>query len=189
MFSLLVLTDFPRTLCLYFSSAVQFSMTGRPGKVTRRSLSIASLPPFSRQLDYYNTFVSPCQHFFRPKSDFFRVFFAIFAGAGFFPRAVRKVLRKTRFFKNAEFSDACHAVRPSVPARLKENYPGGDRGPRPGDITCQLSSAGERVFYDHGMMVARPVAVDHLVAHPVKRYLDLVADNENEVDRRRGLPV
>ena len=166
LFSLLVLTDFPRTLCLYFSSAVQFSMTGRPGKVTRRSLSIASLPPFSRQLDYYTTFVSPCQHFFRPKSDFFRVFFAIFAGAGFFPREARKVLRKTRFFKNAEISGACHAVLLPVPARLKENDPGGDRGPRPGgfsflchtsDVSQHSRSPGKPGEESEGQLILFPV--------------------------------
>ena len=189
MFSLLVLTDFPRTLCLYFSSAVQFSMTGRPEKVARCSLSGASQAPFFAAARLLYHFHSPLSTLFSLKIRLFSRFFRESRTGGLFFAESAKSTDKGMFIKKTETSGACHAVRLSVPARLKKDDPGGGRGPRPELFNGQPDSAGERVFYDHGMMVARPVAVDHLVAHTVKRHLRLVSDHEDEVDRRRGLPV
>ena len=129
LFSLLVLTDFPRTLCLYFSSAVQFSMTGRPEKVARCSLSGASQAPFFAAARLLYHFHLPLSTLFSLKIRLFSRFFRESRTGGLFFAESAKSTDKGLFIKKTETSGACHAVRLSLPARLKKDDPGGAAAP------------------------------------------------------------
>jgi len=75
------LTDFPRTsICLYFSSVVQFSMT-----FARSEASIKG--SLTWQLAYYTTLKSHCQHLF---SVFYHFFVTFFNFSWLFPNTLTK---------------------------------------------------------------------------------------------------